>query len=104
LKAVREAHGPRSASVVHLAASFDFTGEENPLYQPVNVDGIRRLLRALQAFALSQFLSPSTMLVHAPCHPGEHIDTLQFAVTLGLGIALVLLSVPRGPILERYGD
>jgi Alternative oxidase len=30
-------------------------------------------------------------------------DKLQFAVTLGLGIALVLLSVRRGPILERYG-
>jgi len=30
-------------------------------------------------------------------------DTLQLAVTLGLGIALVLLSVRRGPILERYG-
>lgn len=31
-------------------------------------------------------------------------DKLQFAVALGLGMALVLLSVRRGPILERYGD
>ena len=30
-------------------------------------------------------------------------NTLQLAVTLGLGMALVLLSVRRGPILERYG-
>jgi hypothetical protein len=30
-------------------------------------------------------------------------DKLQVMVTLGLGIALVLLSVRRGPILERYG-
>jgi hypothetical protein len=30
-------------------------------------------------------------------------NKLQFAVTLGLGLALVLLSVRRGPILERYG-
>jgi hypothetical protein len=30
-------------------------------------------------------------------------DKLQFAVTLVLGVALVLLSVRRGPILERYG-
>jgi hypothetical protein len=30
-------------------------------------------------------------------------DKLQFAMTLSLGIALVLLSVRRGPILERYG-
>ena len=32
-------HGSRIASVVHLAAYFDFTGEDNPLYQSVNVDG-----------------------------------------------------------------
>jgi len=30
-------------------------------------------------------------------------DKLQALVTLSLGIALVLLSVRRGPILERYG-
>jgi len=33
LKAFRDAHGVRIASVVHLAAYFDFTGEDNPLYQ-----------------------------------------------------------------------
>jgi hypothetical protein len=31
-------------------------------------------------------------------------DKMQLAVTLGLGLALVLLSVRRGPILERYGN
>ena len=30
-------------------------------------------------------------------------DKLQSTVSLGLGLALVLLSVRRGPILERYG-
>jgi hypothetical protein len=30
-------------------------------------------------------------------------DPLQLTMTLGLGIALVVLSVRRGPILERYG-
>lgn len=77
LQAFRDAHGPRIASVVHLAAYFDFTGEDNPLYQSVNVDGTRRLLRALQGFEVGQFLYPSTMLVHAPCRPGEHIDESQ---------------------------
>ncbi len=77
LQSFRDAHGSRIASVVHLAAYFDFTGEENPLYQSVNVDGTRRLLRALQGFEVAQFLYPSTMLVHAPCHPGEHIDETQ---------------------------
>ena len=74
LRSVREQFGPTIASVVHLAAYFDFTGEEHPLYQSVNVDGTQRLLRALQTFTVEQFLYPSTMLVHAPCRPGEHID------------------------------
>jgi nucleoside-diphosphate-sugar epimerase len=77
LLSFRNAHGPRIASVVHLAAYFDFTGEDNPLYQSVNVDGTRRLLQALQGFEVGQFLYPSTMLVHAPCRPGEHIDESQ---------------------------
>ena len=77
LQAFRNAYGPRIASVVHLAAYFDFTGEDNPLYQSVNVDGTRRLLRALQGFEVAQFLYISTMLVHAPCRPGERIDETQ---------------------------
>jgi len=77
LRTFRDAYGSRIASVVHLAAYFDFTGEDNPLYQSVNIEGTRRLLRALQDFDLEQFLYPSTMLVHAPCRPGEHIDEEQ---------------------------
>ena len=77
LQAFRSAYGSRIASVVHLAAYFDFTGEDNPLYQTVNVDGTRRLLHALQGFEVAQFLYPSTMLVHAPCSPGETINEDQ---------------------------
>jgi nucleoside-diphosphate-sugar epimerase len=66
LAQLRESHGTRIASVIHLAAYFDFTGEDNPLYHSVNVEGTRRLLRALQAFEVEQFLFASTMLVHAP--------------------------------------
>ena len=69
--------GSRIASVVHLAAYFDFTGEDKPQYQSVNVDGTQRLLRALQSFEVEQFVYASTMLVHAPCRPGEHIDENQ---------------------------
>ena len=74
LREFRETYGTRIASVVHPAAYFDFTGEDNPLCQSVNVDGTQRLLRALQGFEVAQFLYPSTMLVHAPCRPGERID------------------------------
>ncbi|HET9447316.1 MAG TPA: NAD-dependent epimerase/dehydratase family protein, partial [Steroidobacteraceae bacterium] len=50
LRRVRDEVGDRIASVVHLVAYFDQTGEDNPLYQKVNVEGTRNLLRALQAF------------------------------------------------------
>ena len=73
----RGKYGERIASVVHLAAYFDFTGEENPLYQSINVEGTRRLLRALQGLTVEQFLYSGTMLVHAPGEPGEPIDEDQ---------------------------
>lgn len=74
LSQVRERFGGRVASVIHLAAYFDFTGEEHPLYRAVNVEGTRRLLRALQSFEVEQFVYSSTILVHAPCRPDERID------------------------------
>jgi nucleoside-diphosphate-sugar epimerase len=73
----RDRFGLRIASVIHLVAFFDFSGEDNPLYQTINVDGTRRLLRALQGFEVEQFVYASTMLVHAPCKPGERIDEQQ---------------------------
>jgi nucleoside-diphosphate-sugar epimerase len=103
LHAFRDAHGSRIASVVHLAAYFDFTGEDNPLYQSVNVDGTRRLLRALQGFEVTQFLYPSTMLVHAPCRPGERIDETQplapaWAYPKSKAAAEAVLRAERGHI------
>ncbi len=71
---IAETHGRHIASVIHLAAYFDFTGRDNPLYEAVNVEGTRRLLRALQDFMVEQFVYSSTMLVHAPVSPGELID------------------------------
>jgi nucleoside-diphosphate-sugar epimerase len=73
----RKDHGGRIASVIHLVAFFDFTGEENPLYEQVNVEGTGRLLRALQDFEVEQFVYSGTMLVHAPGKPGERIDEGQ---------------------------
>ncbi|WP_188946146.1 NAD-dependent epimerase/dehydratase family protein, partial [Polymorphobacter multimanifer] len=67
-------HGRHIASVVHLAAFFDFSGEDKPEYNAVNVDGSRNLIRGLQAFEVEQFVYSGTMLVHAPGRPGERID------------------------------
>jgi nucleoside-diphosphate-sugar epimerase len=77
LRKLRDSYGSRIASVIHLVAYFNFSGEDNPLYQSVNVEGTRRLLRALQGFDVEQFVYSSTLLVHAPCQPGERIDEQQ---------------------------
>ena len=71
---VRYAYEGRIASVVHLAAYYDFSGEPSPLYDEITVRGTGRLLRALQALEVEQFIFSSTMLVHAPCQPGERIN------------------------------
>ncbi|MCV0395662.1 MAG: NAD-dependent epimerase/dehydratase family protein [Rhizobiaceae bacterium] len=74
MKRVSGHYGSRFAAVIHLAAYFDFTGEENPLYEKVNVAGTRHLLEALQPFKVERFIYSGTMLVHRPAQPGERID------------------------------
>jgi nucleoside-diphosphate-sugar epimerase len=76
LAAIRTKHGSALASVIHLAAYFDFSGEPSPKYREVTVEGTRRLLRGLHTseFQVEQFIFSSTMLVHAPCEPGQAID------------------------------
>lgn len=71
---VREMHGGKFASVLHLAAYFDFSGKEKPQYEAVNEKGTERLLKALQEFDVGQFVYASTMLVHRAGSPGELID------------------------------
>jgi nucleoside-diphosphate-sugar epimerase len=76
LETVRDRYGGCLVSVVHLAAYFDFSGEPNPLYKQVTVEGTQRLVRGLHAydFQVEQFIFSSTMLVHAPCEPGQTIN------------------------------
>ena len=75
LKAVREQFGGRMASVIHLAAYYDVSGEPNPLYDKITVQGTRRLIEALDDFEVEQFVFASTMLVHRPTgRPDETID------------------------------
>lgn len=73
LRQLRERHGDRIASVVHLAAYYDFKGEPSDLYEEVTVEGTGRLLRGLRDFHVEQFIFSSTMLVHAPTEPGRPI-------------------------------
>jgi nucleoside-diphosphate-sugar epimerase len=76
LAQVRQRSGTRVASVIHLAAYYDLSGEPDPKYQAVTVEGTRRLLRGLrEGFdSVEQFVIASTMLVHAPTAPGRPIN------------------------------
>lgn len=74
LRRVRHGYGDKIASVVHLAAYYDFSGKPSPMYEEVTVCGTERLLRGLRDFAVEQFIFSSTMLVHARCDPSERID------------------------------
>lgn len=66
----RKRHGDQLAAVVHLAAYYDFTGEENPLYRTVNVEGTGHLMAALQGLRVERLVYTGTMLVHKPTVPG----------------------------------
>lgn len=74
LEKMAKQYGRKIAAVVHLAAYFDFSGEESRLYQSVNLDGTRHLLEALRDFEVERFIYSSTMLVHKPGSPGRKID------------------------------
>jgi nucleoside-diphosphate-sugar epimerase len=71
LDSLRQRHGSHLASVIHLAAYYDFSGEPSPLYQELTVEGTRRLLRGLQNFEVEQFVFSSTVLVMKPAEKGE---------------------------------
>ncbi|WP_306110930.1 MULTISPECIES: vitamin K epoxide reductase family protein [Roseovarius] len=70
MEQVRSQHGDHIAAVIHLAAYFDFSGEESLLYEKVNEEGTRNLLRGLRQFRVDRFIYSGTMLVHRPSAPG----------------------------------
>jgi len=74
LQAISELHGNRLASVIHLAAYYDFSGAPSLLYDRITVDGTERLLRLLQDFEVEQFIFSSTELVHAPSEDGRRLN------------------------------
>ncbi len=66
LDVVREHHGNRLASVIHLAAYYDFSGEPSEMYRKLTVEGTFRLLRKLHEFKVEQFVFSSSLLVMEP--------------------------------------
>ncbi len=74
LATIGDKYGRQWAAVIHLAAYFDFSGEDHPLYKAVNEEGTRKLLDELQSFDVQRFLYSSTMLVHAPATAGQKVS------------------------------
>lgn len=74
LQRVQFAYGKEIASVIHLAAYYDFKGEPSDLYDKVTVRGTESLLMALQELNVKQFIFSSTNLVYKPTEPGEKIN------------------------------
>lgn len=74
LAALAEQHGEHIASVIHLAAYYDFSGAPSPLYEQLTINGTRRLLAGLrERFAVEQFVFSSTILVMKEVEPGKII-------------------------------
>lgn len=74
---IKEAYGKHIASVIHLAAYYNFTGGEWDKYEQITVQGTRRMVENAQSFDVEQFLFSSTMLIYEPSSPGVkiHLDS-----------------------------
>lgn len=67
LARIRAEVGPQLASVVHLAAYYDFSGEPSTMYDRLTVQGTRRLIDGLKSFErVEQFIFSSSLLVMKP--------------------------------------
>lgn len=71
---IKAVYGSEIASIIHLAAYYDFSGADSPLYEDVTIKGTQRLLAATEPLHVEQVVFSSTMLVHAPTEPGDPID------------------------------
>lgn len=71
---VRYEYGNKIASVIHLAAYYDFLGKPSDLYDKITVKGTERMLKFLQNFEVEQFIFSSSMLIYKPSSPGVKID------------------------------
>jgi nucleoside-diphosphate-sugar epimerase len=75
LEEIKRRTNGRLASVIHLAAYYDFKGEPSPLYESLTVEGTRRLLRELRKFdRVEQFIFSSSLLAMKPNNAPGKID------------------------------
>ncbi|ELR70557.1 UDP-glucose 4-epimerase [Fulvivirga imtechensis AK7] len=74
MERVRYGYGSKIASVIHLAAYYDFSGKPSPMYEEVTVKGTEKFLHELQNFEVEQFIFSSTNLIYKPTVPGQKIN------------------------------
>jgi nucleoside-diphosphate-sugar epimerase len=58
-------------AVIHLAAYYDFTGDDHPEYQRTNVDGLRNLLEQCRTLKPKRFIFASSLAACAFPPPGK---------------------------------
>ncbi len=82
--------------LIHLAAYYDFSGDDHPEYQRTNVDATRHLLEACRGLGLRRFVFASSVAACAFPKPGEAITELtpplgdhRYAETKRLGEEMV---------------
>lgn len=79
LQRVHNEFGDCVASLIHLAAYYDFSGEPSPLYREVTVEGTRRLLREAKRLMtrgshplrVQQLIFSSSLLLMKPSEDGQ---------------------------------
>jgi nucleoside-diphosphate-sugar epimerase len=59
--------------LLHLAAHYDFTGEDHPEYQRTNVDGLRHVLNEARSLDLKRFVFASSVAACQFPKPGERL-------------------------------
>ncbi len=67
-------HGDHIASVIHLAAYYDFNGKQSPLYDELTVQGTRRLLDNLKPMQVEQLQFTSSLLVMNSVDVGKKLN------------------------------
>ncbi|MEP2057443.1 MAG: NAD(P)-dependent oxidoreductase [Maribacter litoralis] len=74
MERIRYGYGSKIASVIHLAAYYDFGTKDSPKYQEINVKGTEKFLRQLQDFEVGQFIFSSSNLIYKPTEPGTKLN------------------------------
>jgi len=87
--------------VIHLAAHYDFTGEESPEYWRTNVEGLRNVLEACRPLRLRRFVFASSVAACPFPPPGQAVDETTapdgdhlYAVTKRIGEAMLAEYAP----------